>query len=398
MSDFTLAIRTGVFPVQSEAFGEFLGDLATLGVVPVSGGGRPYGLLKARSNDRWWVIPTGGGRSSAAAMAMFQPVSLAASLVKLGMQAAARLGFSRGWSVGRLSFAGLPDLPGEVPNGFAHCAYFTGTSGPHRKTAIQLMARDGGILGYAKVSRRELVKPYLAREAQMLRRVGRLALSTAATPAVLGFESGSDGRPAVLVTDSRKTIGARSSARPGPAHLRFLREIACRTGAIGACDAHQSLVTLSRDIRLPPHWRDRLFIGAKISAPHAETLPVALAHGDFTPWNSVLLKHCLYVFDWEYASENWPLGYDLVHYVLATSKVKSAALTISGLNEVVAATFPELDVETAKICVLISLLLHAVFYLRRQFDCSGSVDGWADCERRGHLIDACLAQWRAASC
>ena len=43
------------------------------------------------------------------------------------------------------------------------------------KTAIQLMAEDGDILGYAKVSRRPLVKPYLAREAEMLRRIGRLA-------------------------------------------------------------------------------------------------------------------------------------------------------------------------------------------------------------------------------
>jgi hypothetical protein len=331
-------------------------------------------------------------------MAMFQPVSVAATLAKAGVKTAARLGVSLGWSAGRMSFDGLPDLPGFGLKGFAHCAYFTGTAGPHRKTAIQLMERDGAILGYAKVSRRPLVKPYLAREAEMLRRVELLALTTAETPTVLAFEPGAGQVPTVLVTDSRKTIGARSSTRPGPAHLRFLLEMSSRTRTVGAQRAHDALRSLSEDERLPASWVARLLVALRVSAPFVEILPVALAHGDFTPWNSVMLRSGLYVFDWEYASENWPLGYDLVHYVLATSKVRSSALTISGLNELVAATLLERDVETAKVCVLFSLLLHAAFYLRRQIDCSGSVDGWADCERRGRLIDACLDQWGAGPC
>lgn len=383
---------------SSESFGEFVGDLATLGVAPVSAGGRSYGLLRARTNDRWWLIPLGGGRPSAAAMAMFQPVSVAAAVAKAGVKTAARLGLSLGWSAGRISFAGLPDLPGLGLKGLAHCAYFTGTAGPHRKTAIQLMGGDGAILGYAKVSRRPLVKPFLMHEAEMLLRVERLALTTAETPTVLAFEPGLGEGATVLVTDSRKTAGARSSVRPGPHHLRFLLEMSSRTQTVGAQYVHDSMRSLSEDPRLPAAWVARLLSGLRVSAPFVETLPVALAHGDFTPWNSVMLKQGLYVFDWEYASENWPLGYDLVHYVLATSNLKAADQTVSALNQRVAATFLSGDVGTARICVLLSLLLHAAFYLRRQLEYSGYVDGWSDGDRRGRLIDACLDQWGGAPC
>lgn len=393
-----MVIALGSISRSSGSLEEFVGDLATLGVAPVAAGGRPYGLLRARSNDRWWLIPLGGGRPSAAAMAMFQPVSLAATLVKAGVRTAARLGISLGWSAGRISLDGLPDLPGLGPTDFAQCAYFTGTAGPHRKTAIQLMGRDGAILGYAKVSRRPLVRPYLAREAETLRRVERLALTMAETPTVLAFEPGLGQGTTVLVTDSRKTVGARSSSRPGPAHFRFLLEMISRTGTVGAQKAQDVLLTLAEDQRLPASWVARLQMALRVSAPFIERLPVALAHGDFTPWNSVMLTRGLYVFDWEYASEKWPLGYDLVHYVLAASRVKSAPLTISGLNELVAATLLERDVETAKVCVLLSLLLHAAFYLQRQLDCDGSLDGWADADRRGRLIDACLGQWGVTAC
>jgi hypothetical protein len=383
---------------SSESFGEFVGDLATLGVAPVSAGGRSYGLLRARTNDRWWLIPLGGGRPSAAAMAMFQPVSVAAAVAKAGVKTAARLGLSLGWSAGRISFGGLPDLPGLGLKGLAHCAYFTGTAGPHRKTAIQLMGGDGAILGYAKVSRRPLVKPFLMHEAEMLLRVERLALTTAETPTVLAFEPGLGQGATVLVTDSLKTAGARSSARPGPHHLRFLLEMSSRTQTVGAQYVHDSMRSLSEDPRLPVAWVARLLSGLRVSAPFVETLPVALAHGDFTPWNSVMLKQGLYVFDWEYASENWPLGYDLVHYVLATSNLKAADQTVSALNQRVAATFLSGDVGAARICVLLSLLLHAAFYLRRQLEYSGGVDGWNDGDRRARLIDACLDQWGAAPC
>lgn len=379
---------------QGDTFREFLDDLAALGVTPVSRGGQPFGVLKARSNDRWWVIPISGGRPSVAAMAMFQPVSLAAKLGKAGVTVAARMAISFGWSSGRVNFAALPKLPGRPAGAIGQCAYFTGTAGPHRKTAIQLMRDDGHILGYAKVSRRSLVRPYLAREAEMLRRVGALGLATANVPAVLGFDPGCETRPTILVTDSRKSIGAASPAVPGVRHRLFLQELAARTGSVGAGLAFETIAELAVDQRLPEAWRTRLLAGLAASGPFMEQLPVALAHGDFTPWNSVVQEDGLYVFDWEYAAENWPLGYDLVHYLLSKKRSEPASLTIERLHAEVTSVLPYGEAQLGRSCVLMSLLLHAAFYLRRQLDCSGSVDGWTDRDFRAGLIDACLQQWR----
>lgn len=386
------------FASSSGSFGEFLEDLAALGVAQVSDGGRSYGLLKARTNDRWWVIPTSGGRVSAAAMAMFQPMSFPASLMKAGVTLAARLGVPSGWSSGRLRLATLPELPGKHPAGLAHCAYFTGTAGPHRKTAIQLMAENGGILGYAKVSRRALVKPHLAREAKILARIDRLALSTVDVPTVLAFDSGSAVRPSVLVTDSRKTIATKSGVRLGQAHFRFLCELAARTRRTGATSVIEHIRSLSRDIRLPAAWVGRMLSGAAIVSRFALSLPVSMAHGDFTPWNCIMLESRLYVFDWEYAAEDLPLGYDLVHYLLAIRHDDDPVAVISRLNQQVAALFSDLDLESVRTCILASLLFHAAFYLQRQLDYAGNTDGWTDGDRRGRLVDSCLRQWEASGC
>ncbi len=136
--------------------------------------------------------------------------------------------------------------------------------------------------------------------------------------------------------------------------------------------------------------------GLKTSAQLINRLPVALAHGDFTPWNSFVLERGLYVFDWEYAAENWPLGYDLVHYLLSGPRDEPASVTIEKLNAEVAAVFLDGNVEMGRVCVLMSLLLHATFYMCRQIECAGNIDGWTDANFRGGLIDACLDQWGAA--
>ena len=48
-----------------------------------------------------------------------------------------------------------------------------------------------------------------------------------------------------------------------------------------------------------------------------QTISVAMAHGDFTPWNTYTTKHKVYVYDWELAEE-LPLLYDAFHYIFQT--------------------------------------------------------------------------------
>lgn len=380
--------------LPSGPFDEFLGDLASLGVMPVIAGGIAYGMMRARTNARWWLLPTARGPASSASLAMYQPVSASARMARMWVATALRFGLTSGWASGRINFDRLPRLPGLMLPRLASCAYFTGTDGPHRKTAIQLMDGHGGILGYAKLSRRAAVRPYLTHEARMLTRVGRLGLTTAAIPDLLAYQDRGGDVPAILVTDSRKTSGVSSPPDPAGQHLRFLAEMVRRTGRSGASRAYRSLFDTSNAPGLPNVWRRRFRLGFESLAPFAPTMPVALAHGDFTPWNSFIEGDGLYVFDWEYAVEDQPVGYDLTHYLLAGRGAREPGQTADRLVGRVAATHLRGDLSAAGASVLMSLLLHAGFYLRRSIENGGDGLDWAEGPDRGRLVDVLLDRVR----
>ena len=45
------------------------------------------------------------------------------------------------------------------------------------------------------------------------------------------------------------------------------------------------------------------------------------AHGDFVPWNASWADGRLYLYDWEYAQEEVPAGYDLFHFLIQSSRL-----------------------------------------------------------------------------
>lgn len=373
------------------AFAEALGDLAALGVVEDGHGGAAFGVIRARSNARWLILPLDDRRQAQSGLDLFQPASASAQAARLGARILCHLGLQRLVFRQQLYLAGVDVLTAQLLARASACAIFTGTDGPHRKTAVQLMEPDGGILGYAKLTRRSLVRPYLAHEARMLRHIEGLKLINAETPALLAFEPGEGSAPTVLVTDSRKTSGHTSPREPGSAHLRFLAELAQRTAGIGAERAGRELAKLAPDPRLGGDWARRFRSGLEYLAPLLSAMPVALAHGDFTPWNSFVLGERLYVFDWEYAAEGWPLGYDLAHYLLASSDMRAPESAIWRLRSQLAEVFYRGDASAAEAALLMSLLLHAGFYLRRQFDTGGHAQDWGAAANRGALIDILLS-------
>ena len=50
-----------------------------------------------------------------------------------------------------------------------------------------------------------------------------------------------------------------------------------------------------------------------------EKLPVALAHGDFTPWNMYETTDKIHVYDWEMSCTDLPLLFDVFHYVFQSN-------------------------------------------------------------------------------
>ncbi len=48
-------------------------------------------------------------------------------------------------------------------------------------------------------------------------------------------------------------------------------------------------------------------------------IKVALAHGDFTPWNMFINKEKLAIYDWELSRSDLPLFYDAIHFIFQSS-------------------------------------------------------------------------------
>ena len=378
--------------LKTEPFSAFLADLATLGVTPVARGGRSYAVIAARSNARWWLLPLQNRHAAAAGLEMLQPVTKAAVLAKAVARGLARFGPHRALGIGHLRLSGMPDLAETLNQRITHVAYFTGTDGPHRKTALQLMDERGAILGYAKLSREPHIRPYIQNEAQVLQQVAKLGLKAADVPTVLSFRD--DATLTLLVTDSIKSKAHRVPLHLKIEHQALLEELQAKTGCIGA---RQMLSELRKQVAklklaIAPEWQARLPLALEALSTDADTIALCLTHGDFTPWNTFLQNGRLYVFDWEYAHQVWPVGFDLTHFMLATLPNDQKIESLPLIQDKLAATHFEADWALAWRAMLLSLVCHAVFYLARNLASGRPPEDWADCRTHGAMIDHLLKQ------
>ncbi len=373
-------------------FDAFLADVGCLGVNPAArdGAGYEYAVIAARSNARWWIVPVGDARQTAAGLDLFHPMTPSAQLAKNTAAVLVRAGLGKLWRGRRISLSGLPDIDCRFTEEMAACAYFTGTAGPHRKSTIQVMGLHGQIIGYAKISRNPFVRNYLGNEARFLRGIGELNLRTADVPACLSFSDG-EGH-ALLVTDSTGDVDNKSPRELTGRHLAFLCEVDARTRSGGADVAFGGLRDIHAVIAplLTSVWNERLARGLAVLAPDSAAIPACVAHGDFTPWNCFLRNGKLYVFDWEYADAGYPVGYDYAHFHLSAFPQRPSAETIERLVEGLASNFHAGDRVLAARALLLSLLLHAGFYLRRAVEAREDIASWEQADIRAAIIDRLL--------
>lgn len=328
-----------------------------------SQGAKPYAVVGGRSNSRWWLIPLDNRHVATSGFALFQPILASARLMKVTATTLTRIGLSRLWVRQKLYINGVPSLERHFPhNEPFEFAYFTGTDSPHRKLAVQIMDRRGNLKGFAKVTRDPQVRTLLTHEAATLMRVQALGLQTAHVPKVLF--SGECSNSTLLVTDTLKTPGTSSTTRFAEAHRIFLQELAQKTS--DPQPVHVSEIAgyfRNRFDRLlsllDETWSQRL--NSAIGLLEAQTdlhLPVGLSHGDFTPWNTFMVKGRLYAFDWEYAEEAQPLSNDLIHFILNEPQVRGQSVNnkIEAISSGFARSWKDIRRETVSTLVIIYLL------------------------------------------
>lgn len=356
-------------------------------------GGEPYAVIGGRSNARWWLVPLNNHRVTISGMALFQPVVTSAKVLKAVAVTASSLGLSALWARKKVYISGASSLADIFGANGLHYAFFTGTDSPHRKVAVQIMDRDGKIKGFAKVSRNPLVKPLLAHEAETLNYLHTLGLKTVLVPSVLfcGVIGGAD----VLVTDTLKTERTKSTTMLNGAHIAFLQELAEKTADSDTDGSNWYGAELRTRLemvsdRLPEDWRRRLEKAIDVAVDHGTWGPRTLSHGDFTPWNTFIVDGRLYVFDWEYAAQKYPVGYDLIHYTLSLPSVRHQPVseTIGQVREVLRKANIAGDDRSADALLICYLCGHSLHYIARELKVDCKIVRWDGERESAVLLDA----------
>ncbi|KAB7727663.1 hypothetical protein F5984_21595 [Rudanella paleaurantiibacter] len=195
-------------------------------------------------------------------------------------------------------------------------ALFTGTAGPNRKLVIWY--NDGQAAGgFVKIALAPPAVCNLRREARALRRVQAQPFQQVDVPQLLGYRQG------VLVQEDMGATPSRPAGSFTDLPVAGLTELLHRDwqqqplrDTVFWQQTRQRLARLRdrNDARLPVSLIDKLdrLMG---SLDDRQFVPVASAHGDFTPWNVMVRDHRLCVFDWELQHDALPGWYDLFHYV-----------------------------------------------------------------------------------
>lgn len=282
----------------------------------------PFGVL-AGAGSRWFLLPLRPRAACHAALAMVQPLRRAPRALKRVSGWALGAGLAPALLRHRVHVAGSNRLAAVFGSDAVHCAFLTGTAGPHRKLVAQCMRHDGDILGYAKVACSPAVHALLTNEAAALQTLRDAGLRSAQVPRVLRHEVRAG--TALLVTG---TVPGTRGARPfhlQAMHLAFLDELATCTSAIdgGALlDLWQAQVHGIAG-RLSTAWRVRFASTLRALAARAALVaPRGWAHGDFTPVNCFPDGDRLFVFDWEYAGGAYPADFDLIRFLDTATRAR----------------------------------------------------------------------------
>jgi hypothetical protein len=318
---------------------------------------------EAGDERTWWVVPSvtaprllvpTARRAAATSLRQFNDsLSILSRLRKVAVGEALRLGVSGG-RFRRLTVApGADELVGSVlPRVFGvdevDVAVSLGRAlRPNLKPVLQILTKDGRVLGYAKVGWNEVSRVLLDTEARALERWSTFRPEHLRVPQAL--YRGSLGALDILVLSPvpHPVLGRRRSSRP-PAPV-VMGEV------IALDELERAALRTSGDIgrlreRLARLGRDTAERGnAALDAVADREVWIGRGHGDWAPWNMTTMGRTLHVWDWERSFPDVLLGLDPLHFSFEVAYHKRSAGTAAALARAVrraARTMAELGLMT----------------------------------------------------
>ncbi|KRE62029.1 hypothetical protein ASG78_02875 [Nostocoides sp. Soil756] len=191
---------------------------------------------------------------------------------------------------------------------------FLGPPRANRKPVLQLLDRQGTLVGVAKVGATPLAATLVAAEAETLRRLAVLAPMGLVTPRVID-ELVWNGLPVVVQSPLKIWSDGHDVQTLGL--VRAVRVIA----ALGGMSRRRWATS---EYAGSLHQRIASLPDRELRATMAELVATAMSpddivvlgswHGDLTPWNMAGSRSGTMVWDWERFETGVPFGFDLLHH------------------------------------------------------------------------------------
>lgn len=191
-------------------------------------------------------------------------------------------------------------------------ALFAGTPGPNNK----ILFYDAKTQNFSKIAGSEQAQKLILKEQKVLEKMAALEIDIIEIPKVknLSNERIELSDVSKNATRSQTFSKIHQDALTAIYSKSILKLHKYRVPAL--VKTHMILNKLDgfNDDRIPANLLTKL--RAILNNLSENNISLAQAHGDFTPWNSMIKQDKLAIYDWELSDSLLPVGYDAFHFIM----------------------------------------------------------------------------------
>ena len=235
-------------------------------------------------------------------------------------------------------------LLGKVLHKYPHTGFsiFTGTVGENRKAVIEIH-NEKQIFVFVKIALTKAAKILVNNESKCLKYLNSFEFNTIVVPKLL-----SNNKQDTIGLSNIKPKKFQQNSTLTDIHVKALFELYAKsnsqmkwTDLNALCESKDKAKSLLCDFTLVNDLEkgriqdlaNKILLLVNMLEEKNDEVPVAISHGDFTPWNMYSSNSILHLFDWELSQSNIPLMFDLFHFTFQSEIMIKHAKYIEISNE-----------------------------------------------------------------